>query len=115
VSDFEIAVGIHDNKVVLKIGRVYQSIMDKEPQVDIMAVVPLDIQNALDIAEGIAKKAFECRGDIVPSEALKVDLAEKHAKILVPRIMNVMRSTEGKPARYRSECIVGVCLSEVLG
>ena len=108
MSDFEIAVGVEDNKIVLKIGRVYES------NVDILCIVPIDIQNALDIAEAIAAKAFECRGEIpTASKALKADLAEKHAKKLVPRVSHMLRSLSNKPLQYRAQEVVAACLTEV--
>lgn len=114
-DQFEIAVGRENNQVVLRIGRVYTNVAGNAT-VDVMAVVPLDIQNAMDIAEAMAGKAFECEG-LVPKagDALKVELAAKHAKKLVPKVVLMLRSLHGKKLQYQAESIVGECLTEVLG
>jgi hypothetical protein len=112
---YEIAVGREENNVILKIGRVYNTQLG-QPTVDIMCIVPIDIQGALDIAEAMAGKAFECEGMIPKAgEALKVELAERHAKKLVPKIVLMLRSLHDKNLQYQAEAIVGECLSEVLG
>lgn len=96
-----VAVGNFDNKVVLKFDCP-------------IITLELDSNNALDIAEEMAKVALDINTGIRPSNALKVDLAEKAASVLIPRITLLLHGLKGKPDAYKANQIVATCLSEVL-
>jgi hypothetical protein len=96
-----VAVGKFDNKVVLKFD---------EP----IITLELDANNALDIAEEMAKVALDLNTGIRPANSLKADLAEKSASVLVPRVTLMLSGMEGKPNIYKANQIVASCLSEVL-
>ena len=95
------AIKSHEGKVVVLLD-------------PIVRVNELDPQNALDIAEALSQAALECQGMKIAGQALKVNLAEKAAQKLVPRIMLMLKSMHKKPIRYQAEQITATCLSEVL-
>lgn len=97
----QVAVGQFEGKVVLKFDHS-------------LIMLELDPNNALDIAEEIAKVGIELNTGVKPGNGLKIDLAEKAAKTLIPRITLMLRGMKGKPDAYKANQIVATCLSEVL-
>jgi hypothetical protein len=79
-------------------------------------LVVMDPDNALEICDAIAQRALAIKGGVLPlgGEALKVASGEKARKVLVPRVVKILNTTQSKAAQWRAEQIVDSCLSEIL-
>ncbi len=103
-GDIPIAVGVFQNKVVLKFPRAVE-------------FVEIDQQNCLDIAEAMAACAMELKGEVPKAgQALKKELFDRYREKLINRVtimFNSRREQKKIANRKLATEVVEVCLREV--
>jgi len=104
LGDVQMVLGIHDGKVMQRFEHATE-------------VVLYESQNALDVAEEIARLAFEVRDGMKPAgPALKTELIERHRMTLTARVALMLRTLRADKMRTDGEvaqAVVEACLKEV--
>jgi hypothetical protein len=99
--NIEVAVGVHDGKVVMKFS-------------ENINYLELDHENCFQIAEAMTSAAFESRDGVKPvGETLKASLIEKHKEKLVPRIALMLSSIEKLSNGQKAIKIIDVVFAEI--